>query len=89
MLLLDVVVGGVVDRCYVFLDFWSLATQEEAKVAVGRVDVATTTTKQGSRFRICPASKYIQIDVSHTFFHPPLGFGGPIRLQAFFYIRKR
>jgi hypothetical protein len=21
--------------------------------------------------------------------HPPFGFGGPIRLQAFFYIRKR
>jgi hypothetical protein len=53
-MLLDVVIGGVVDRCYVLLDFWSLATQEEAKVAVGRVDVATTTTKQGLRFRAFP-----------------------------------
>jgi hypothetical protein len=53
-MLLDVVIGGVVDRCYILLDFWSLATQEEAKVAVGRVDVATTTTKQGLRFRAFP-----------------------------------
>ena len=47
--LLDVVIGEIVSRCCVLLNFRTLATQEESKVAVGSVDVATTT-KQGSEY---------------------------------------